>query len=140
MGMISGAIIGGLIGLGAINVMALIAKNSGKPNDEVRFSSSEDVFAKVDVWAQANGYRLVRSEGDTRLYQKGQNFLTSPMFLDIRRQGQDYSFKSYVQVNGLIIKGDMALTADGFIAKLPRATAKKAHNELFLSLGQPGLS
>ncbi|MGH8026709.1 MAG: hypothetical protein ACREO0_08275 [Pseudoxanthomonas sp.] len=140
MGIVTGTIIGGLIGLGAINVMALIAKNSGKPNDQVNFSSDQDVFSKVDAWAQANGYRLVRNEGDSRVYQKGKNFLTSPMFLEVHRQGQDYAFKSYVQVNGLIIKGDMALTGDGFMAKLPRSMAKKVHNELFSSLGQPGLA
>jgi hypothetical protein len=140
MGLLSGAIIGAAIGLGAINVMALIAKNSGKPHDLVTFSSDEDVFAKVDAWAGPNGYRLVRSEGQVRVYRKGKNFLTAPMFMEVDRDGSLYTFKSYVQINGLIIKGDMALTGGSFLAKVPRNMARKVQNQLFASLGQPGLA
>lgn len=140
MGMITGALVGGAIGFGALNVMALMIRNSGNPHDLVTFSSDEDVFAKVDAWASANGYRLTRNETQQRVYQKGHNFLTAPMFLEVARNGRDYSFKSYIQLNGLLVKGEMALSGDSFFAKLPRSMAKKAQNQLFSSLGQPGLA
>jgi hypothetical protein len=140
MGLLSGAIVGGCIGLGAVNIMALIAKNSGKPHDLMTFSSDEDVFAKVDAWAGPNGYRLARSEGQSRVYRKGKNFLTAPMFMEVDRNGSLYTFKSYVQINGLIIKGDMALTGSGVVAKVPRNMALKAQNQLLASLGQTGLA
>jgi hypothetical protein len=140
MGMMTGALIGGAIGFGAINAMALMIKNNDNPHDLVRFSSDEDVFAKVDAWAGANGYRLTRKEAQHRVYQKGRNFLTAPMFLEVTQNGRDYTFKSYVQLNGLLVKGEMALSGESFFAKLPRSMAKKVQNQLFSSLGQPGLT
>lgn len=139
MGMLTGMIVGAGIGLAAINVMALIAKNSGHPHDLTTLSSDEDVFAKVQAWAQANGYYLANDVDQTRLYRKGKNFLTAPMFLEVSRDGRQYTFKSYTQINGFILKGDMALTGNSFVAKLPRSMAKKAQNTLFASLGLPSL-
>lgn len=140
MGMITGALVGGVVGFGAINVMALMIRNSGNPHDLVTFSSDVDVFATADAWAGANGYRLIRNDAQHRVYQKGHNFLTAPMFLEVTQNGRDYAFKSYVQLNGLLVKGEMALSGDSFFAKLPRSMAKKAQNQLFSSLGQPGLA
>jgi len=136
MGMLIGGMIGALLGLGLLNVMALIARNRGNPCDALVFRSSEDVIGKIDAWAKSNGYRLVRSDDGFRSYQKGYNFLTAPMFLDVIRSGDEYTLKSYVQINGLVVKGDIALTASGFLVKLPRAMAKKTHNLLRAELGQ----
>lgn len=140
MGMLTGMIVGAGAGLAVINLMALIARNSGNPHDLTRVCSAEDVFAKVDAWAQLHGYHLALEGDQTRLYRKGRNFLTSPVFLQVDRDGQHYRFKSYTQINGLILKGDMALSGAHILAKLPRAMARKAQNALFTSLGQPGLS
>jgi hypothetical protein len=139
MGIIIGGLIGALLGLGLLNVMALIAKNGGNPCDTLTFTSLADVIGKIDAWAKANGYRLVASEAGTRRYQKGYNFLTAPMFLDVIQKGEQYTLNSYVQINGLLIKGGIALSASGFMVKLPRAMAKKAHNLLRAELGQPQL-
>ncbi len=137
MGVLIGGLIGALLGLGLLNVLALIARNAGNACDSLVFSSSDDVIAKIDAWATANGYRLVPAENGIRRYQKGYNFLTAPMFLDVVRNGEQYTLKSYVQINGLLVKGALALTASGFLVKLPRAMAKKAHNLLRAELGQP---
>lgn len=139
MGLITGMIVGGLGGLAAINILALMAKNSGRPHDITTFSSDENVLAKVDAWASAHGYRQVRDIDGTRVYRKGNNILTSPMYLEVNQEGNKYSVKSYTQVNGLILRGDLALTGDTFIAKVPRSMAKKAQNTLFASLNVPGL-
>src|SRR5450432_468852 len=137
MGILFGGLIGALLGLGLLNVMALIASNSGNPCDTLGFSLPGDVLGKIDAWAKGNGYRLVPGDGVTRRYQKGYNVLTAPMFLDVVQNGEQYTLKSYVQINGFVVKGDMALTASGFLVKLPRAMAKKAHNLLRTELGQP---
>jgi hypothetical protein len=137
MGVIFGGLIGGLLGLVLLNVMALIARNSGNPSDTISFPSTADVFAKADAWAKANGYRLVASTSDSRRYQKGYNFLTAPMLLEVVRQGGQYTLKSFVRINGLVIQGDMALTGSSFMAKLPRNMAKKVHNALRSELGLP---
>ncbi|MGE8279727.1 MAG: hypothetical protein ACN6O2_04760 [Stenotrophomonas sp.] len=139
MGLITGMIAGGLVGLAAINVMALIAKNSGSPHDLTSFTSDQNVLAKVDAWADSHGYRRISDSNGTRVYRKGNNILTSPMFLEVSQEGRRYVFKSYTQINGFIIKGDMALSGNGFLARLPRSMAKKAQNELFATLNVPGL-
>ncbi len=137
MGIMIGGLIGALLGLGLLNAMALIARRGGNPCDTLAFSMSGDVIGKIDAWAKSNGYRLEPGDGVTKRYQKGYNILTAPMFLDVIRNGDQYTLKSYVQINGFIVKGDMALTASGFLVKLPRAMAKKAHNLLRADLGQP---
>lgn len=139
MGLITGMIVGGLGGLALVNILALMAKNSGRPHDLTTFSSDENVLAKVDGWASQHGYRLVRDIDGNRVYRKGNNILTSPMYLELSQDGNKYSIKSYTQINGFILRGDMALTGDTFIAKLPRSMAKKAQNTLFASLNVPGL-
>ncbi|HEX7991572.1 MAG TPA: hypothetical protein VF513_15600, partial [Stenotrophomonas sp.] len=112
MGLITGMVVGGLGGLAAINILALIAKNSGTPHDLTTFSSDEDVLAKVDAWANEHGYRLVRDIDGTRVYRKGNNILTSPMYMEVTKDGNKYTVKSYTQINGFILRGDMALTGD----------------------------
>lgn len=139
MYLITGMIVGGLGGLALVNILALMAKNSGMPHDLTSFSSDENVLAKIDAWASTQGYRLIRDIDDSRVYRKGNNILTSPMYLEVSQDGNNYSIKSYTQINGFILRGDMALTADTFIAKLPRSMAKKAQNILFASLNVPGL-
>lgn len=133
------AVFGALCGLGLLNVMALIAKNGKNPFDYVEFSSDQDVYALADAWAKSNGYVLKRSAGAHRVYQKGSGFLTAPMFLEVDRAGEKYSLKSYVRISGFIIKGDVGLGGDGFLAKVPRSMGKKAQNSLFESLGLPPL-
>ena len=139
MGLITGMVVGGLGGLAAIYSLALMAKNSGRPHDLTTFSSDENVLAKVDAWANEHGYRLVRDIDGTRAYRKGNNILTSPMYMEVTQDGNKYSVKSYTQINGFILRGDLALTGDTFIAKLPRSMAKKAQNNLFATLNVPGL-
>ncbi len=139
MSLITGMIVGALGGLALVNILALMARNSGRPHDLTTFSSDENVLAKVDAWASQQGYRLVRDIDGTRVYRKGNNILTSPMYLEVTRDGNRYTVKSYTQINGFILRGDMALTGDTFIAKLPRSMAKKTQNLLFASLNVPGL-
>ena len=94
MGLITGMIVGALGGLALVNILALMAKNSGRPHDLTTFSSDENVLAKVDAWASEHGYRLVRDIDGTRVYRKGNNILTSPMYLEISQDGNKYSVKS----------------------------------------------
>ncbi|MNM36786.1 hypothetical protein D3C81_475040 [compost metagenome] len=140
MGMVTGMVVGAVIGLGALNVMALMAKNSGRPFDQTTLTSDEDVLGKVAAWAKSNGYFLDNETGQTLRYRKGKGFLTSPMFLEVSRDGNRYTFRSYTRINGLIIKGDMALSGSTFVAKVPRSMARKAQNVLFSELQAPPIA
>ncbi|MCD9088401.1 hypothetical protein [Stenotrophomonas sp. SY1] len=137
MGIATGMIVGAVIGFGALNVMALMARNSGRPYDQTTLTTDEDVLGKVASWAQANGYFLERETGQTQVYRKGKGFLTAPMFLEVIRDGSRHTFRSYTRINGLIIKGDMALSGSSFVASLPRSMARKAQNQLFAELHAP---
>ena len=96
-----------------------------------------DTLDGLAGWAAGHGYKLVRTEGRTQVYKKGVNFLTAPMFLESTDDGAQHVFKAYTQIDGLLIKGNLALTADGVMAKLPRSMAKKAVNDLLTTLQQP---
>ncbi len=137
MGIATGIIVGAVIGFGALNVMALMARNSGRSYDQTTLTSEEDVLGKVAGWAQANGYFLERENGHTQVYRKGKGFLTAPMYLQVLRDGNRYTFRSYTHINGLIIKADMALSGSSFVASLPRSMARKAQNQLFAALHAP---
>jgi hypothetical protein len=120
--------------------VALIAKNENNPCDIVQFTSQGSVWPRVDNWAQRHGYALKKSEGNSRHYQKGRNILLSPMMLDVIQQDAQVSIKAYIQINGYFMKSNLALSAPGFLAKLPRAIGKKAVNELLRELGQQEIS
>ncbi|MFZ2751995.1 MAG: hypothetical protein WAZ48_00975 [Lysobacteraceae bacterium] len=139
-GVVIGGVVGGLMGLGLINVMAAMAKGKNNPWDVVTLPARDDIAGTVASWAAAHGYRLVRTEGRTQVYKKGVNFLTAPMFLESTEDGAQHVFKAYTQIDGLLLKGNLALTADGIMARLPRSMAKKAVNNLLTTLQQPLLA
>ena len=131
------ALIGALFGLAAINLMAYLARNRNNPFDRREFSGGAEALAKIDAWAAANGYTRQPDVEGRRVYRKGINVLTSPMFLEVETLGERIATRSFVRIDGLILKGDLALAADGPMAKLPRANAQKAHEALFAQLGAP---
>lgn len=130
---------GALAGLGMINVMALVARSKNRPNDTVAFASDRPVGDIVANWAQQEGYRLVRTEAATRVYKRGRNLLTAPAFVEHTADGERHTLKAYVQINGLLAKGDIALSGGGFLVKLPRMMAHSAVNRLLTTLGQAPL-
>ncbi|MBB3345272.1 hypothetical protein [Luteimonas sp. RC10] len=140
MAMLTATIAGGLMGFGLINFMAHKAKSANHPWDVREFTADGDVLGRVDAWAAANGYKLRSDDGRRRVYQKGINILTAPVRLDVERDGNRYTTRSYVHVDGLLLKGDLALSYPGVMAKLPRANALKAQNQLLAELGQPPLA
>ena len=139
-GVVIGGVVGGLMGLGLINIMAAMAKGKNNPWDVVTLPARDDIAGTVASWAAAHGYRLIRTEGRTQVYKKGVNFLTAPMFLESTEDGAQHVFKAYTQIDGLLLKGNLALTADGIMARLPRSMAKKAVNNLLTTLQQPLLA
>ncbi|MCD9005718.1 hypothetical protein LDO31_05600 [Luteimonas sp. XNQY3] len=134
------AVVGGLVGFGALVLMAHLSKSANNPWDERTFNAEGDVLGRIDTWASANGYKLRSDEGGRRVYQKGVNFLTAPMRFEVERDGDRYTTRSYVHVDALVLQGNLALTHPGVMAKVPRASARKAQNLLFAELGQPPLA
>ena len=130
---------GALAGLGLINAMALVARSKNRPNDIVAFVSDRPVGDIVANWAQQEGYRLVKTDAATRIYKRGRNLLTAPAFVEYTADGERHTLKAYVQIDGLLLKGDIALTGGGFLVKLPRMMAHSAVNRLLATLGLAAL-
>lgn len=128
------AILGACAGFGLLVVLAVVARNADLPDDRISFTSHEDIAATVAKWAQGHGYRVVSDAGDKRLYQKGHNFWTAPMFLEHQQAGDQHTLRSYIQFNALVARGELALSAPGWVGKVPRSMAKQAHNALRQSL------
>jgi len=130
---------GAVGGVGLVNVMALVARGMQRPCDIVAFTREGDVRGLVTAWAQAHGFRLVRTVGNTQIHKRGRNVLTSPAFVEYGADGDRHTLKAYVQIDGLLVKGDIALSGGGFLVRLPRSMAKADVNRLLASLGQPPL-
>ncbi|KLI99459.1 hypothetical protein [Luteimonas sp. FCS-9] len=133
------ALVGAVIGFAGINLMAYLARGKNNPFDRREFPGGADALARIDAWAAANGYRRQADQDGRRVYRKGLNLLTSPMYLEVEPHGDRIATRSFVRVDGLILKGDLALAADGPLAKVPRVNAQKAHDRLFAELGRPTL-
>lgn len=130
---------GAVCGIGLINVMALIARGMKHPCDTVAFTREGDVRDLVATWARAHGFRLVRTEGTTQVYKRGRNVLTAPAFVEYGAVGEHHTLKAYVQIDGLLAKGDIALSGGGFLVRLPRSMARADVNRLLASLEQQPL-
>ena len=130
---------GAVGGVGLVNVMALVARGMQRPCDTVVFAREGDVRGLVATWARAHGFRLVRTEGATQVYKRGRNLLTAPAFVEYGADGDRHMLKAYVQIDGLLAKGDIALSGGGFLVRLPRSMARGDVNRLLASLQQPPL-
>lgn len=130
---------GGVCGLGLVNVMALVARGMNRPCDTITFTREGDVRGLVATWAKAHGFRHVRTDGTAQIYKRGRNLLTAPAFVEYDAAGDRHTLKAYVQIDGLLVKGDIALSGGGFLVRLPRSMARADVNRLMASLQQPPL-
>ena len=110
------------------------------------FSFPADLWAAVDPWAGAEGYRLVAPGDARRLYQKGRGVLVAPMMLELRRNGPSVHLEAWVRVNFFtrlmaffIVPAEMGVESGGFRLALPRKMARTPVNKLLERLGQPAI-
>lgn len=132
-------VFGAVGGIGLVNVMALVARGMKRPCDTITFTREGDVRGLVATWARTHGFRHLRTEGTKQTYKRGRNLLTAPAFVEYDADGDRHTLKVYVQIDGLLVKGDIALSGGGFLVRLPRSTARADVNRLMASLEQPPL-
>ena len=130
---------GAVCGVGLVNLMALVARGMKRPCDTVAFARGGDVRGLVADWARAHGFRHVRTDGTRQVYKRGRNVLTAPAFVEYDADGDRHTLKAYVQIDGLLVKGDIALSGGGLLVRLPRSMARGDVNRLLASLEQPPL-
>ena len=108
------------------------------------FVSSTDLWPIVEAWARRSDYELKRSDGSTRLYQRGHGFWMAAMMLEIGQTGDNVRMEAWVQPNFaarlsalFLIPAEMGIVSGGFRLGVPRRTARAAVNELLGQLEQP---
>jgi hypothetical protein len=111
------------------------------------FAWDGDFWAVVETWAQKNGFRLKRSDGAERTYQKGTGFLVAPMMFKAKRDARNVEIEAWVRANLFvrimalfILPREMGVESGGFRGVLPRKIARNAVNELLSGLGRPPIS
>lgn len=109
----------------------------------VEFQYSGDLWAAVDAWAGAHGFKPQASAGPGRLYQKGTGFLVAPMMLRLEQQGSRVILEAWIRCGTFVrlfalflIPGQMGVQSGGFKLALPRKIAREAINKLLAQLGQ----
>jgi hypothetical protein len=109
------------------------------------FQVGADITPVVDAWAQANhfGFRGVAPDG-TRMYQRGNGFLTGAMPMSIRQNGPSVHLEAWIHATLLarigalfLIPADMSIESGGVRGLLPRSIARGSVNKLLEQLGQP---
>lgn len=110
---------------------------------ERRFTYAQPIWSQVEAWAATHGYKPKGEEGGARIWQKGTGFLTAPMMLAVRQQGDAVHLQAWIRVNlfvricGLmLIPASMGIASGGFKLVVPRKIARTAVNALLAALGQ----
>lgn len=110
----------------------------------LEFTYNDDIWNKVDIWAPNHGFKIKEDMGDTRIYQKGVGFWVAPMMLKVKKDGMSITIEAWVRANIFVrisalflIPPEMHINPGGFKMMVPRNIARKAVNELLISLGQP---
>ena len=136
LGGIDPVLIGGLVGaIGGVVILLLLAAGRST-RDRAIFRSPMNVYGTVQGWAAHFGYERVPSATSLHL-RRGKGFWGASVHIDIENRGGEYKRESWILVNALVRKRDMALAAPGFLAAVPRRKGLREVNQLLASLGQP---
>lgn|SRR5574341_1824651 len=111
------------------------------------FPASADVWPIVETWAKESNYSLKTQTGSTRLYQRGQGFLTAPMMLEISQGGGQVHLEAWISVSPFmrlfalfLIPAEMGIESGGLQLVIPRNMARGAVNKLLNQLQQPSIA
>jgi hypothetical protein len=109
----------------------------------LRFETKDDIWPIVESWAKERDYRE-KSRGDTWCqYRQGYGLLVAPKAVEVRQEGTTVEIQGWVInniVNRIMFLFLMPAEVDlgkGFMATIPRGTARRDVNILLERLGQP---
>jgi hypothetical protein len=109
----------------------------------LRFETHYDIWPVVEDWAKGRDYRE-KARGETwRRYQQGYGLLVLPKMVEVRQEGTAVEVQGWVRnflLNRIMLLFLMPAEMDlgkGFLAVVPRSTARRDVNVLLEKLGQP---
>lgn len=111
------------------------------------FTAGPELWQILDGWAQQAGYKLIRQDQASRLYQRGEGFLVAPQRLAVTFTGTAYRLEAWVWIpmftrvfTLMLMPEEVVIDSGGFVATLPRKTARGHVNQLLQALGQPPIA
>jgi hypothetical protein len=104
----------------------------------VTFAVKGDPWARIAAWAKRHRFHARSDSENTRLFQKGNGLLTSPMRAQFTRlDGGKVELQAWVHnllfsrmLTLFLLPMEMNVRSGGFRAVVPRSIARKALNEL----------
>ena len=108
-----------------------------KNRSVVDFTVTKDPWPRIDAWAARHQFKLRSTEGDFKLYRRG-GWITTPMFVQLSRDGDRMRMQAWIVPDGMFGGGGMVevdLETKDIIAPLARRNAKAMINKLLVELG-----
>lgn len=120
-----------------------MAKLLGYGRTTRTFENEGDVWSSLEKWAEANKYRIVESDQNSRTYTRRVWLLLNPLvsIVEVTRSGQTYTLESWAKFSKLTIFGwlmgskELKLEGSKMMLGIPRYKMKMMTNELLESLG-----
>lgn len=112
----------------------------------IRFETESDVWSVVENWAREREYREKTRGENWRQYQQGYGLLVLPKMVEVHQEGTTVEIQGWVKnylLNRIMVLFLMPAEMDlgkGFLAVIPRSTARRDVNILLGKFGQPPIN
>jgi hypothetical protein len=107
------------------------------------FEFARDVWPVVETWARERDFTERSRAGSRRRYQQGHGMMVAPKVVEVKRDGNRVEIQGFVTVGILnrimtlaIMPGELDL-GRGYMAMIPRSTARRDVDMLLQRLAQP---
>ncbi len=98
---------------------------------------------EFDEWSNQEGFKLKKTEGNIKTYQKGIGFLVAPMMLEVKEEGENIHMEMWIRVGFImrifalfLVPSEMEIQSGGFRLMAPRKIARTSLNKLFEKIGE----
>ena len=108
------------------------------------FSVPTDIWPTVERWAKEEGFELLESSGNKRVYRHGSGLIVLPTMLEISADDGNVHLEAWIKSNPVnrllslfLTPNEIALETGGITFAAARSLARKSVNRLLVHLGQP---
>src|SRR5688572_13062307 len=109
------------------------------------FTTSAAIWSIADTWGDEQGFTVVTTKAERRVYQKGPDFLGYPLIVDIQQMNNQVHLETWLKASLLdrtralfLIPSEIGLdSGSGLRMVIARKTGRSLVNKLLDRLGQP---
>ena len=108
------------------------------------FSVPTDIWPTVERWSKEEGFELLESSGNKRVYRHGSGLIVLPTMLEISSDEGKVHLETWIKSNPInrllslfMTPNEIALETGGITFAAARSLARKSVNRLLVHLGQP---